>query len=190
MPFGLTNAPATFLALMNDIFRDCLRQFVVVFFDDILVYSRTLEDHLKLEVLEAHCLFTNEKKCQFGQSQLEYLGHVISGQGVAADRSKVKAMLDWLVPKSLRELRGFLGLTGYYWRFVANYGGLAWPLIEQLKKDSFNWGPVAEEAFVCLKEAMTTVLVFALPNFCGGDERLGSWNGGCANARTTTNRFL
>lgn len=79
MPFGLNNGPATFLALMNDIFRDCLCQFVVVFFDDILVYSRTLEDHLKhfgyvLEVLEAHCLFANEKKCQIGQSQLEYLG--------------------------------------------------------------------------------------------------------------------
>lgn len=92
-----------------------------------------------LGVLEAHQPFANEKKCMFGQSQLECLGHVISGSGVAADVSKIQAMVDWLVPSTLRDLCGFLGLTGYYQRFVANYGSIAWSLTEQLKKDNFRW---------------------------------------------------
>lgn len=92
-----------------------------------------------LGVLEAHQPFANEKKCMFGQSQLECLGHVISGSGVAADVSKIQAMVDWLVPSTLRDLCGFLGLTGYYQRFVANYGSIAWSLTEQLKKDNFHW---------------------------------------------------
>ena len=115
--------------------------------------------------METHQLFANEKKCRFAQSRLAYLGHIISNQGVSADEGKVEVMLNWPAPRSLKELRGFLGLTGYYQRFVANYGTLAWLLAQLLRKDKFHWGPEAESAFKSLKVAMTQLPVFALPNF-------------------------
>ena len=117
MPFGLTNAPATFQSLMNQIFEPYLRKFILVFFDDILVYSPTLNQHLAhlkatFEVLRCHQLFIKRSKCAFAQPQVEYLGHLISGKGVSTDPRKVEAMLNWPKPNTLRALRGFLGLTG------------------------------------------------------------------------------
>ena len=129
-----------------------LRKFVLVFFYDILIYSPTRELHpthlhQNFEVLRAHKLYVNRNKCCFEQPQLEYLRHIISGEGVAANPNKIKDMLDWPAPTNLRSLKGFLGLTGYYRRFVENYGKVAWPLTQLLKEDSFKWSHEAQFGF-------------------------------------------
>lgn len=146
MPFGLTNAPATFQGVMNEIFRDIIGQFVLVFFDDILIYSAAMEEHSEhletvFQRLRDNHLFVKRSKCAFARTHIEYLRHIISHQRVAADENKIMAMQQWLSPKNLKSLRGFLGLIGYYRRFVKNYGALSRPLIELLKKDA-SGGPL------------------------------------------------
>jgi len=170
MPFGLCNAPATFQALMNDVLRAYLRRFVLVFFDDILIYSSSWADHLRhlrvvLTLLRQHRLFVKRSKCSFGVDSVSYLGHIISAAGVAMDPAKVLAIHDWPQPRSARAVRGFLGLAGYYRKFVHNYGTIAAPLTALLKKEGFTWNNDATAAFTALKAAVTSAPVLALPDF-------------------------
>lgn len=143
MPFGLTNAPATFQTLMNTILAEFLRKFALIFFDDILIYSATLQEHTQhlraiLQVLRAHKLYGKLSKCTFGQPEVEYLGHVINSQGVATEPTEIEITQKWPRPKSVTELRSFLGPTGYYRRFIQNYGIICRPLFDTLKKMLFS----------------------------------------------------
>jgi hypothetical protein len=170
MPFGLSNAPATFQALMNDIFSAYLRKFILVFFDDILIYSQTKEDHIQhlniaLSLLRDYQLAAKLSKCVFGVPQVEYLGHVISAEGVSTDPSKVSAVADWEIPQNVTQLRSFLGLAGYYRRFIKNFGLLCRPLHDMLKKGSFQWTPAQDQAFKAVQQALIHAPVLALPNF-------------------------
>jgi len=170
MPFGLTNAPATFQCMMNEVLQPYLRKFVLVFLDDILIYSPSWESHLAhlrsvLLQLRHHKFFLKRSKCSFAQDQIDYLGHIISRIGVATDPAKTEAMLAWPTPTTVTELRGFLGLTGYYRRFVPHYGIVAKPLTNLLKKQQFIWTTAADQAFQDLKHLMAHTPVLALPNF-------------------------
>jgi hypothetical protein len=170
MPFGLSNAPATFQALMNLVLWPFLRRCVLVFFDDILVYSSSWTEHLQhlraiLEVLRSHHLHVKQSKCSFATPSVAYLGHVISSDGVAMDNDKVEAVASWPQPRSARGLRGFLGLVGYYRRFINDFGAIAAPLTQLLKKDAFLWSEAAATAFAALKQALTEAPVLHLPDF-------------------------
>lgn len=170
MPFGLVNAPSTFQGLMNSVFRDLLRKFVLVFFDDILIYSQTWEDHLRhvqhvFELLREHGQILKPTKCSFGKKEVGYLGHVISREGVKVDQTKIEAVTTWPRPSTVRAVRGFLGLSGYYRKFIQDYGVIAAPLTQLLKKAGFHWSEEAENAFISLKKSLSESPVLALPDF-------------------------
>jgi hypothetical protein len=170
MPFGLTNAPATFQCVMNQVLQPFLRQSILVFLDDILIYNASWNDHLQhlqqvLQTLRKHQFYLKLSKCSFAQTSLEYLGHIISDSGVATDQTKIKAMVNWPIPTSMTELKAFLGPIGYYRKFVSKYGVLAKPLTNILRLKAFQWSSQAQQAFNNIKLAMTKTPVLALPNF-------------------------
>ena len=139
MPFGLTNAPAAFMDLMHRIFRPYLDQFVVVFVDDILIYSRSEAEHRKhlritLQLLRNHQLYAKFSKCDFWRDEVKFMGHVVSQGGISVDPAKVEAVASWSRPKNVTEVRSFLGLAGYYRRFVENFSRIAVPLTHLTQK--------------------------------------------------------
>src|SRR4030042_881344 len=170
MSFGLTNAPATFSRLMNYIFMDYLDKFVVVYLDDILVYSKNKEEHaehlrLVLERLREHQLYAKYSKCEFWLSEVTYLGHVISKDGIAVNLERVQAILDWTPPKNVKQVRSFLGLASYCCRFIENFSKIAKPLTNLLHKAvKFEWTEKCQESFQTLKDKLTSALVLAPPD--------------------------
>lgn len=171
MAFGLTGALGTFLEAMNTTLGPYLRKFVLVFFDDILIYSSSFEEHLHHLRLIFQLLAKDQwkiklSKCTFARRQIRYLGHVISDAGVSTDPSKVAAVAQCPTPSNTKELRGFLGLAGYYRKFVRNFGVISKPLTELLKKHAlFVWTLQHEESFNALKSALCSAPVLALPDF-------------------------
>ena len=171
MPFGLSNAPSTFMRLMNHVLRAYIGKFVVVYFDDILVYSKSLDEHIHhlrcvLEVLRSEKLYANLKKCIFCMDRVVFLGFVVSAQGIEVDGEKVKAIKDWPTPKSITEVRSFHGLASFYRRFVRDFSTLAAPLTEVIKKDvGFKWGKEQENAFNLIKEKLCSAPLLVLPDF-------------------------
>ncbi|KAJ9557088.1 hypothetical protein OSB04_011702 [Centaurea solstitialis] len=169
MPFGLTNAPAVFMDLMNRVCRPYLDKFVIVFIDDILIYSRSKEDHehhlrLTLELLKAEQLYAKFSKCEFWIREVHFLGHVVNRDGIHVDPAKIEAIKKWEAPKTPTEIRQFLGLAGYYRRFIANFSKIAQPLTALTQKDKkFIWGEKQEEAFQVLKHKLCNAPILALP---------------------------
>jgi len=170
MPFGLTNAPATFQSCMNHIFRSHVRKFVLVFFDDILIYSRTWEEHLQqietvLRVLEEQQFYAKLSKCEFGLTEMLYLGHIIRVDRVKVHEEKIRAIRDWPELRNVTKLRGFIGICTYYQKFVKSFSQLATPLTGLTRKGAFSWSDTAQQAFDRLKEVMSSYPMLALPDF-------------------------
>jgi hypothetical protein len=170
MSFGLTNAPAHFMYLMNSVFMSELDKFVVVFIDDILIYSKNKEEHAEhlrivLSCLREHQLYAKFSKCEFWLDEVPFLGHVLSAEGVAVDPGKVKDILDWKPPISVHQVRQFLGMVGYYCRFIPDFSKVSKPITELLKNQTkFVWSPECNEAFETLKRSLTTAPVLAQPD--------------------------
>ncbi|GKB22387.1 putative reverse transcriptase domain-containing protein [Tanacetum coccineum] len=165
MPFGLTNAPAIFMDLMNRVCKPYLDRFMVIFIDDILIYSRSRKEHeghlkLILKLLKENELYAKFSKCKFWLSKVQFLGHVIDSEGIHVDPAKVESIKDWTSPKTPTEIRQFLGLAGYYRRFIEGFSKIARPMTKLTQKSvKFDWGEKAEAAFQLLKQKLCAVLM-------------------------------
>jgi len=170
MPFGVTNAPTVFMDYMNKIFRLFLDRFVVVFIDDILIYSKTQEEHaehlrLVLGDLREKQLYAKLSKCKFWLDEVQFLGHVISAQGIVVDPAKVEAVVKWETPKSATEIRSFVGLAGYYRRFIEGFSKIVAPLTQLTRKDQpFTWIDKCEDIFQELKRRLTSAPILVIPD--------------------------
>jgi hypothetical protein len=168
VPFGLTNAPATFMCLMNNVLSEFLNKFVLVFIDDILIYSKNREEHeehlrVVLLVLREHHLYAKFSKFNFFQKQIHYLGHVIFEEGVAVDPNKIRSIMEWPTPKDVSDIRSFMGLAGYYRRFIKGFSKIGCPITTLQKKgDKFTWTQECEEIFQSLKHLLTHALVLKI----------------------------
>ncbi|GJX02645.1 putative reverse transcriptase domain-containing protein [Tanacetum coccineum] len=169
MPFGLTNAPAVFMNLMNRECKPYLDKFVIVFIDDILIYSRGKEEHVNhlriiLELLKKEKLYAKFSKCDFWISIVQFLGHVIDSQGIHVDPAKIEAVKNWASPTTPTEVRQFVGLTGYYQRFIKDFSKIAKSLTELTQKNKkYIWGEDQESAFQLLKQKLCEAPILALP---------------------------
>ncbi len=171
MPFGLVNSPSVFQAFVNDVFRDMLNRWVIVYIDDILIYSDSYEDHVKqvrsvLQHLLTHQLYAKIEKCEFHQTSVSFLGYVISSGGVPMEDKKVQAVIDWPQPVTLKELQRFLGFANFYRRFIRNFSTVAAPMTSMLKRgrQRLVWTPAAIAAFQKLKERFTTAPILYHPD--------------------------
>jgi hypothetical protein len=168
--FGVTNALDYFMNMMNKVFMDELDKFVVVFIGDILVYSSTVEEHeqhlrVVLEKLRQNQLYAKFSKCEFWLKEVAFRGHVLTAEGVAVDPAKIEAVKEWEQPHNVSDIRSFLGLVGYYRRFIENFSKIAKPMTNLLKKtNEFEWTLEYEQSFQTLKQKLTTNLVLALPD--------------------------
>ncbi|KAL4026723.1 hypothetical protein IC575_015162 [Cucumis melo] len=173
MSFGLTNAPAVFMDLMNRVFKDFLDSFVIVFIDDILIYSKTEaehEEHLHqvLETLRANKLYAKFSKCEFWLRKVTFLGHVVSSEGVSVDPAKIEVVTNWPRPSTVSEIRSFLSLASYYRRFVEDFSRIASPLTQLTRKGTpFVWSPACESSFQKLKQKLVTAPVLTVPDGSG-----------------------
>ncbi|KAI3704334.1 hypothetical protein L1987_74552 [Smallanthus sonchifolius] len=174
MPFGLTNAPAVFMDLMNRVCKPYLDKFVIVFIDDILIYSKTKAEHeqhlrLILELLKKERLYAKFSKCEFWLKEVQFLGHIVNDKGIHVDPAKIEAVKNWSTPKTPTKIRSFLGLAGYYLRFISNFSKIAVPLTALTHKGkSYEWGPKQEEAFQTLKHKLCNAPILTLPS--GNDD--------------------
>jgi hypothetical protein len=170
MSFGLTNAPAYFMYLMNSVFMNELDKFVVVFIDDILIYSKSEAEHAKhlrivLQRLRDHKLYAKFSKCEFWLDSVKFLGDTISNDGISVDPSKVQEIMDWKPPKSVHQIRSFLGLADYYRRFIPDFSRIAKPMTELLKKGvKFVWSEECDQAFHTLRKHLTSAPVLTQPD--------------------------
>jgi hypothetical protein len=170
MSFVLTNAPAYLMNLMNKVFMEYLDKFVVVFIDDILIFSKTKEEHeehlrLVLEKLRSHQLYAKFSKCDFWLTKVAFLGHIISAGGVSVDPGKVRDMLNWIPPTTASEIQSFLGLAGYYRRFIKDFSKIAKPMMKLLEKNkAFEWTKECQTSFEELRTRLTSATVLILPD--------------------------
>ena len=159
MPFGLANAPAQFQSMMNELFKDHIGTTVLVYLDDIVIYSDNVDDHWKhvrdvLQILRENKLYCKRSKCHFNQTSLSYLGYIMSSSGVSMDPRKTKAIAEWPTPKSVHDIQVFLGFCNFYRRFIRNYSVLTQPLTQLLKKDvTFSWSDTLSNALNSIKSA-------------------------------------
>jgi len=171
LPMGLSNAPGTYQGLMDLILAGVSWRFCLVYLDDIIIFSKTQEEHLKhieevLERMKKAGLTLKFSKCQFGQLEVLYLGHIISAKGIRPNPEKIQVVKDFRAPHTVKEVRAFLGLTGHYRRFIKSYSTKARPLINLTKlESSFEWTPDCDTSFSLLKDALTSDPILRLPNY-------------------------
>ncbi|XP_057532797.1 uncharacterized protein LOC130810672 [Amaranthus tricolor] len=170
MPFGLTGAPSTFMRLMNEILRPFLGKFIVVYLDDILIYSKDIAAHLDhlqqlFEVLRKQRLYAKLEKCNFLLPEVSFLGYIVGREGVKVDPTKIQAIQDWPIPTTLTQIRSLHGLASFYRRFIRDFSSVMAPITECTKQGKFNWTPKAQQAFETLKSMMCSAPILKLPNF-------------------------